>query len=201
MRWGNVQRNIASQRREKMDEMILSTDAQAAHYETDIKGWVDRNDRFWGTDERGARWSGCTHTPCKQCGHPTSKNYYLCESCHEEKRIESYSHLKRKKWNMGTPIYSEKTDTYFEKIADLEDYMEDFKGTLQSLRLLICEPDYLPVVSENYLNDELPDDVELPSDIQEALDNLNDVIEGSEPISFSPGDYAVDISDLERHFK
>jgi len=180
------------------EEIVLNTSDKAAHYETGIEGWVDRGDRFFGVDERGARWSGCTHILCKHCGVPTPKSYLLCENCREKKNTESYSKLKRKKWDMKAPIYSETTRSYFFTLDDLQDYLEDAECTMQSLQLVLCDPEYLPEIEEDYFCDSLSDDGELPLNVQKALADLNKVIQEEGPVSYLPGDYAVDISELEK---
>lgn len=173
---------------------ILNTSDDAAKFVTDIEGWVDRHGRFFGNDKNGARWSGCTHIVCSECGQPTPKNYLICESCREKKAIKRYESKERKKWGRETPLYSETADEYFFDEDSLRDFLEDDEYTIQSLRLTICDPVYFKEVYEDYFCDELSEDGELPQDIIGALEDLNTLLRNHGPASWTPGKYAADIT-------
>lgn len=175
-------------------KQILNTSDDAAKFVTDIEGWVDRHGRFFGNDKNGARWSGCTHIVCSDCGQSTPKNYLICESCREKKAIKQYESKERKKVDRETPLYSETADEYFFDEDSLRDFLEDNECTVQSLRLIICEPIYLKEIDEDYFCDELADDGELPEAVVDALDNLNAVIRDENPVSWTPGKYAADLT-------
>jgi len=173
-------------------KQILNTSDEAAKFITNLEGWIDRSGRFWGNDERMARWSGCTHVICSDCGEPTPKGYTICKSCREVKAIKRYEAREHKQWDRKTPLYSETADRYFFSEDDLLDYI-DLRGDIQSLRLLICESIYLREVDEDYFNDELPEDGELPEDVSNVLEDLNKVIRNQKPVSWFPGKYAAKI--------
>ena len=174
-----------------MEKQILDTGDEAARYVTNIEGWVDQGGRFWGNDERMARWSGCTHVVCKDCGKPTPKNYIICLDCGEKKAIERYEKKERKQWQGKYPLYSEATGKYFFDNDELDDYLDDIDGSIESLRLVIYSPNYLRLVEADYLCDDMLEDGELPADVVEALENLNRVIRAQEPVSWFPGKYAA----------
>jgi len=181
-----------------MEKQILNTGDEAAKYVTNIEGWVDCNGRFWGKDEQAARWSGCTHIACRNCGKPTPKNYTICEDCREKKDIERYEKKDRKQWDGETPLYSEFIDKYFFDGDDLLDYLYVTEKSSESLRLVICCPIYLSQITEDGFYDDLPEDGELPEDVVKAIDALNDVIREQEPVSWSPGRYAAEIDVADR---
>lgn len=174
-------------------EHILNTSDESAKFVTGIDGWVDRNGRFWGNDERMARWSGCTHIACKGCGKPTPKSYSICSDCREKKAIEKYAARIGLRWDGYRPLYSEATDKYFFNDDELRDHLNGTKDTIESLRLIICRPHYLNLVDEEYLCSDIDESPELPSDVMEALDALNEVINEQGPISWSPGKYGAEI--------
>lgn len=172
-------------------KQILITSDEVAKFTTNIEGWVDRHSRFWGKDEYMARWSGCTHIICPECGKPTPKSYTMCDVCREEKAIERYESKERKQWDGNIPLYSEAADEYFFDRDDLNDYLENHECTSQSLRLVICKPIYLRQVDKDYFYDELPEDDDIPSDVANALEDLNETIRAHGPVLWSPGKYAA----------
>lgn len=172
-------------------EQVLITSDEAAKFVTGIEGWIDRYGRFWGKNEAAARWSGCTHIVCPKCETPTPKNYTLCSNCRERSAIDRYNAKKEKLWNGDTPLYSDASGEYFFQADDLIDYIEEHECTVQSLRLVICDPIKLRHVDKDYFCDDLAEDDALSSDVLEALDVLNEVIRAQPPVSWYPGKYAA----------
>jgi len=174
-----------------MTEIILSTSKDAATFKTGISGWVDRHGHFFGNDERSARWSGATHILCPECGKTTNKNYTMCADCRLQKSIERYNKMERKEWDGETPLYSDSLNRYFFDFDDIADEFVSHGGSVDSLRLTICEPMYLQQVEEDYFYDDLPEDFELPEDVLSALEELNKTIKEQKPVTWAPGKYAV----------
>lgn len=168
----------------KEDKMILYDSDEAAQYKTGISGWVNSKNIFYGDDEDLARWSGCTHKKC-QCGIIMEKQYLMCKVCREKERVENYDNYPKEKWDYVSPIYCE--GDYFYDEDELNDHCEEFECNPESLRLLICKPNYLPEIESDYFEDSLFDGRELPSNIAKALDDLNEVIrQYKDPISWYP---------------
>ena len=147
--------------------------------------------------ERLARWSGCTHIVCPGCGNACQKGYTICSECREKKAVERYSKMERKEWDGKTPLYSGYTDKYFFGEEALSDFIEDSTSDIESLRLIVCEPNYLSPIREDHFCDDLAEDQELPNDIAMAIFDLNKIIEEQKPISWSPGKYAAQVSDSQ----
>ena len=177
-----------------MDKQLILYDSdESAKFVTGIKGWVDRNGRFFGEDEHSARYSGCTHVLCSSCNKPTPvRCYTICDECRGKKAIEKYNSKPKMKWNGDTPLYSDAHDEYFFNEDSLHDYITDHDCTIESLRLIICEPNEFSEIDSEYFCDELPEDGELPDDLEAAIDKLNEVIRAQSPASWSPGKYAAD---------
>ena len=184
-----------------MKEQILNTSDEAAKRERNISGWVDRQGRFWGEDERMARWSGCTHLVCPTCGKIMSKNYTLCRGCREEKAIKRHKARKSKLWDRITPLYSDAFDEYFLSWDEVLEYLFDIEypeEAADDLRLLICEPMYLPEITEDYFTEYLPENnEELPENVQVALNGLNKAIKNEAPVSWEPGKYKAEIEKIK----
>lgn len=177
----------------KEKEQVLYTSGDVATHVTNIEGWVDRHGRFWGKDEHMARWSGCTHIICPNCGNSTSKHYTICSNCRNKKAIERYNKKNRIKWDGKTPLYSEAADEYFFDSDELYDYMEEANCSIESLRLVICEPTKLRFLETDYWEDELPENGEITEEVMQAINDLNELLKDQPPASWYPGEFAARI--------
>ena len=179
------------------NEQIMYDSAEAAQYKTGLSGWVDRNGVFWGSDEHMARYSGCTHVSCKDCGTPIPvRGFTICDDCQQKKAIEKYNAMPRMKWDGETTLYSDADGEYFFDADGLRDYMEWNERTAESLRLIICKPNHFRQIDSDFFCDEVPEDGNLPWELEEAMETLNKVIRAQPPASWSPGKYAADVDEL-----
>lgn len=165
-------------------------DPNAARFVENIKGWVDINNRFWGNgpdSEHMARYSSCTHMKC-ECGKLKPKGYLKCDECRDKSDIEKYNDLPFKEYN-GELVYSYKADMYFNDSDEIEEYCYDNEVESKDLLLVFCEPNKLSEIDSSYWDDFMSeyDDIDLPKELLDALDNLNNVISKLPPISYSPG--------------
>lgn len=176
------------------EQMILNTDDQAASLQT-VTGWVSRSGRFYGIDERLARWDGCTHVCCRNCDKPVEKNRTLCSECRLACEIDRYNALPKQEWDRETPLYSDAVGKYFFGEQDLLDHLYDENVTAESLRLVICTPNYASQIDPDYWHDDLPEEGDLPDEMAEALEALNEVIRKQPPVSWSPGKFAAVVTE------
>lgn len=185
------------------DDNIITPDSpEAAQYRTDIRGWVSRNGKFYGEKghaEHAARYEGATHLRCEGCGAIYPKSYWtVCDDCRAKSDLERYLARPRAKWDGKAMLYSETLDMFFDSPEDAMDYgymTEDGNHMpLEDMRLVICEPDYAGQIDSDYWEDQLPEDGEIPSDLEEALEVFNRAISGI-LLSWQPGKYALDLSD------
>ena len=119
-----------------MSDIIMIDSPEAAKPHTMI-GWLSRNGYFYG-DEQTARYAGCTHSPCDDCGRPAEKHYSRCKACRDKFAVERYKARKRKPWDGTAMIYSEAMARYYCDPADAIEDAED-EGIDEPM-LLICEP-------------------------------------------------------------
>lgn len=178
------------------DKMILNTSDEAAKLTT-VTGWVSRDGLFYGNDERGARWSGCTHVACSNCGEPTNKSWTKCQPCRDKQDREKYASLPRVEWDGSTPLFSHERGEYAFSADDVQNWLDD-DLTLEQLRLVVCEPVFARMVDDDYWECELPEDQsmrDVNGDIADAIDALNEEIDkarkGDNPLSWQPGKHAA----------
>ena len=179
------------------EKIILAESDGAAKFVTGLSGWVDRNGVFWGQLEDMARYASATHKRCEECEESIiKKNYRYCVDCIEKKDIERYSKLERKIWDGESYLHSDRDDVYFSDYDQLNDYIDEHKiENIDSLRLVICEPEYLRELDEDYWADDLPDDTDFPESVLSALETFNAALKAAGIVSWSPGKYAAIIED------
>jgi len=177
-----------------MNKIILNTDESAATQVT-VTLWKSAKGTLYNTED-AARYDGCTHSPCEDCGDPAEKMYIHCKPCRDKRDAKRYAEREKIEWDYETPIYSEAFDKYIFNQDDLENILDEFDEPLVDcvasvLRLVSCKPIYLSQVPEDCWYDELSEDMELPDEIKTALEQLNDAIRAFPPVSWCPGKYAI----------
>lgn len=179
-------------------EQILYDDDKAATYKTNIEGWVNSHGHFWGKDEHMARWSGCTDLKCKQCGTIHNKSWTLCEKCRDKKQHDKYYEYDLVEWDGESPVCIHDTDIYFfGGIEEVEDYCVYHDVKIEELQLLHCEANTLPDFDimdllEDYLCEEHTVD-DLPVGAVDAVEDLNESLKNSKPLTWIPVSKAVKI--------
>ncbi len=168
------------------ETVVLNNSDEAAKLVT-VTGWVDRHGRFWGDDERMARYCGATHFVC-ECGGIHDRQYTKCETCRNADRLARYQAMPERPWDGEAPLYSDAADQYFFSSEELVEYVIDEPDrTYESLRLKLCKPNYARQLDgSEYFSDDLPEDGELPDALESAFDALNEVIRQQGPLSWSP---------------
>ena len=175
---------------------IFPESDEAAKFVTGLSGWMDREGRFWGNDEKTARYCGSTHRHC-DCGAVVKQRSY-CKDCNRKNDVEKYRTAKRIEWDLETPLYSQIHDKYLFDKDDLLDLMCESEVTdPDDLELFVCEPNYLREIESDQWADDLPEDGDLPPAVAEAMDAFNAVIRAAEPVSWSSGKFAA-IVNLEK---
>lgn len=184
----------------KQTEKIVMMDSDEAASIQTLTGWVSRDGRFWGDDERMARWSGATHRKCKNKpdDHPIHRTHSYCEECHRESRQAKFAALERAAW-AGEPLVIFDDDTYFFDVESLVDYCWENSVFPSELQLLICEPNYPPEFDlAQHCEEIMPEGDDyfcLPQAIRDAAEALNKAIKESGPISWIGGERAAIVSD------
>jgi hypothetical protein len=175
----------------KEQVVVLDTSDEAAKITT-VTGWLSRDGRFFGQDERTARYAGCTHVTCETCGTVRERNTY-CSPCYHRKQDEKYAAMPRKEWDGVGMLYSQAADEFFHDEDQILDHCEESDCDPKDLKLIICEPQYAREIdpNEHYCND-LPEEGEVDSELADAFDELNKLIRESKPIlSWYPGKFAA----------
>lgn len=181
--------NVINRLRQQTEVIIMEDSPEAARIET-VTGWVSRDGRFFGSDERLARYCGATHRKCATCGEVHVINGY-CNNCHNVMRHSAFHSLEKITWNGEFPLTVFDSDDYFFSLDELLDYCYENDVKPHELRLCLCKANYPRQIDSEYWCDDLSEDGELPSAMQEAIDVLNAVIEKQPPLSYSQSNVAV----------
>lgn len=152
---------------------------------------VQRTD---GSDQHGGKHHGCEYFVL-DLSH--DKHAYMAlrayaNSCRETKEIEKWQAMPRQEWDGKSLLYSQAADVFFQDSDDLSCHCEENECTPQSLRLVICDPQYARQIdAEDHYSDELPEDGDLPPELEEAFERLNEAIKACRtPLSWIPGKFA-----------
>ena len=180
---------------------VLRDSPEAATYRTDIAGWVSRHGRYYGENESTARWDGCTHVACEKCGTPTEKLWLACEGCRDLSTIDRYAKRPRKAWDGEAMLFSERTGAYYRDMDDvqLEIDCTDEPVTIADMMLVICDPNHGRPLTGDYFEGEFAEDEDessLPTDVWAAMEAFNEAISEMQPLSWSPGKFAIDLACL-----
>lgn len=174
-------------------EVVMFDSDEAAHQYT-MAGWLSRNGRFFA-EEALARYDGCTHRSCEECGAPTPKHSPICPDDQKKKRDAKYAALPLVEWGDG-PACIFDDDTFFSDEEDAIEWCEENDVDPSRVQLVACKPvmAWELEASEEY-QDELPEDGEVPSEIAVAFRDLNKAIRSCKtPLCWRPVDARVDLS-------
>lgn len=175
---------------------IIMFDSPEGAQKKSVEGWYDRFGHFFGEDERTARWSGCTHIRCPECGAITEKGRTKCDACYQKQRIALFESFPVEKWDGKTPLVLFDDDKHFFD-DEILDYMADSDPAEdENLRICKCEPVYLHLVNSDDWVDDLPEDGELPNEVQAAVDALNEKIGAAGPVAWREDEIRIDVADL-----
>jgi hypothetical protein len=170
--------------------IVLYDSPEAATYQA-WEGWVSRDGRFWGEDENMARWAGCTHKACPKCGTVYEVSSF-CNQCRDREMAAKFAVFPVEKWDGETPLCLFGGDRYFFG-QGLLDWLADHP---EEVRICKCKPGYLSQIDPGQWANDLPEDGDLPSAVQEALAALNAAIAKSGPSCWREDAIAVDLADL-----
>jgi len=176
--------------------MIPYDSPEAAEFRTDTPGWVSRHGRFFGRDEHSARYDGCTHVPCMDCGVLIEKRYVSrCRSCADAKETADWAKLPRKPWDETTPVCVYMDDRYFFNREELEEYCEDHEVAIEKLQLVHCKAVRYPEIDlDDRFAGYISDEADIPGVILDAAEELNRIIrEYPAPACWEPDKIAVDL--------
>ena len=176
------------------DKKQILPDSPDAAQNVTLTGWVAAG-RFYGSDERTARYAGATHIYCAECRAVIEKGSWTkCWGCRTRSEAERYDAMPRIKWDGEAMLFSQTLDRYFNDIDAAGDQLEEGQK-LADLCLVVCKPNYpRRVSSEDIYDDVLPEDGDVPDALDDAIEALNALIAAQPAASWSPGKYALDLA-------
>jgi hypothetical protein len=170
-----------------MSDKIILIDSEEAAKLKDLSLWVSRTGNVF-SDERAARYDGCTHVKCQLCGNPCKKHFLRCEDCRAIQDREKFMTFPEVAWDEKTPICTFRSDSYFFSEDELEDYCEENEIKREDLMLVLCEQVRPRFLDAEFFDDCLADEEELPKELLQAIDEFNAKVAAyPHPLSWVPG--------------
>ena len=174
------------------NKIVLFSSDEAAEFKT-VTGWVSRNGKFFGDHEESARYDGCTHRKCNECGGYANKWHFKCKTCRDKEKDESYFNLPYEKWDRISPLFLWNSEDVFFDMDELEDFLHENNLQLSELKLMTSTPNYMPTVDLDHFGDMLPEDGDYPEELVKRLDEFNKFIQNHKPISWSMSKYRTSL--------
>lgn len=180
---------------EMKEEIVVMSDSPHAAELKTVTGWVSRTGHFFGDGpeaERLARYDGCTHTKCSECGAIVRKYMGVCDACATKRRFETFKKMEKKVWDDETPVTIFDTDRYFWDTESLVEYCLDNDEDISNLPLVICEPNFATRIDSSIWEHIMPDEGDIPAQLEEALAAFNKAVESCKtPLSWTAGKFAA----------
>lgn len=148
------------------------------------KGWLSVDNCFF-TEERNARYRSHTHSLC-ECGGEAERGYTCCPSCIANKKMERFKALPFKEWDGVTPLCIYGDDKFFFSSDDIDEYLEEQGLNSDDLMLVVCTELHYNTIDEDYWEDVLPEDGEIPETLKIKLIELNNFIKTLPVASYYP---------------
>lgn len=187
-----------------MENVIMYDSPEAATYRTDIKGWVTGDGRYYADNEHSARWAGSTHQKC-ECGKVFEKGRSRCRWCDLGLQTKKYYALPMVEWDGITPVCTFDGDKFFFDEDSLLDWMHDQQyyndGEKPEIQLVLCTPQKLHYIDTDNWCDDLPDNGELPDEIAQKVDELNEAIKRAPVVSWWAGTTRINVDSLWEKLK
>lgn len=184
---------------QKPEEKVIHYSSPEAAKLVQLEGWLAADGTFWPSSrndaEHMARYCGCTHVACRDCGAETERRWTHCEACRDKNTTARYAALERLPWDGTSFITMFDGDLYFSDFEALSEHIAESDSTIESLMLMHCKPNHPSTIDPgDHFCDDLPEDGEVSDALRVAFEALNDVIRKEPPLSWSMGKVAVELS-------
>ncbi|MGE4296816.1 MAG: hypothetical protein AB7E47_02205 [Desulfovibrionaceae bacterium] len=104
------------------------------------------------------------------------------------KRKALFEAMEIVEWDGKSALHLYGTDRFFFDYEEIEEYCADHDISPTELHLVLCEPVYAGHLDgEDFWQDAMPEDGELPEELAAAVDKVNTVIDSLGPLSWRPG--------------
>lgn len=174
----------------KKEEKVILYDSEEAAQKVQVWAWKDSKG-YYHFNEGSARYSGSTHMAC-ECGELMRVGYTKCPKCSEISRKEKFLKQPFEEWDLTSMVCTDYGHDYFSSEEEVIEYLEE--NDLQEIDLLIATPLDFSEVREDYWDDELGEEGELPEEMRKALDALNKIIREQTTSLYWP-------SNIRTHYK
>lgn len=139
-----------------------------------VEVYVSKKGGLFLTEESALKDS-YTHIKCSKHDKIYAKNSY-CYECSEDRQLEKFYKMEEVEYDGTSWMYSEEYDEWCPDMDTAEEIAEYHEVELKDLRLVLAVPNNLHEVEEDYWEDIWYDGAQLPSEVEDALENLNKAI-------------------------
>lgn len=180
----------------KNDKKVVMFDSDEAASLQSVTGWVSRGGFFHGdggAGESAARYAGCTHRACPDCGTVIEKSRTACGPCLLVRMRKRFEGFEKREWDGVTPIALFMGDTYFWEEQELVDFCCDEEVDPAGLLLVLCRPGRRAELDAvEFLSDFMADDGrDIPPEILDAERAFNKAAKAAELQVWYPMEVAV----------
>ncbi len=161
----------------------INYDSDEAAKQVTVAMWQSRTGHLYEI-EHMARYDGCTHWPCDTCGETIARGCIYCDKCLDAREREMYFAMPEADSDCSW-FYCLSNETFSD---DFDELIDQWEGSEPPM-IVNCEPEFAPFFEVgDFMCDVLPEDGEVPSEIEEAAKAFNDAVKAYEtPISYIPG--------------
>lgn len=151
---------------------------------------INTHQKRYFLSEESYRKEVATHQKCLTCD-TIIKARSFCRNCSEKRSIENYLKKPFKEWDLTTPVCLHHTYQFFWNTEEIDEYLEENELEPSELDLVICAPNHVSAVTEEYWADDMPENYDELSDFNkefvQKLKEFNEYISTLEPLSWGEG--------------
>lgn len=156
---------------------------------------INGHQKRYFLSEESYRLEIATHEKCNVCDNIKKVRSY-CEFCSSIREKESYDKRPFLEWDYITPVIIHNSDQYFWNSDEIDEYLDQNEINPSELKLVICSPNYVRQIDEDYWADEMPENYDDLSDFNKdfvaKLKEFNSYISTLKPLSWSSGIYRTE---------
>lgn len=160
--------------------------------------------RFFGSDERQARYCCSGSRICEDCGKECHKHFTVCNSCDRIRREKKWFEKPVVSWDGEFPITLWDSDEFFFDLESLQDYIYELEldegetliDYVNNMRFTSCKPTKPRDFDLSSLFEDCLGDDQDPPENDELEKAVNDWVKSLIPVSYNMTGQRLDVSQV-----